>query len=171
MLAQEAGRVGPPGGLHQAAIVAPDHVVNPNRPVGTGICDWCTYHRADDHRVRGNDAPIQPGTLIVDTVPGHHAAWSLNLLVLGTNEIRRPATSPGCRHHGALLDRGPETGRASTAVHRRPAQDGEDHLVSMRLFKVEIACINAILGCRAFGGVPPIVRFAIACNICKRLHR
>ena len=27
----------------------------------------------------------------------------------------------------------------------------------MLLFKVEIACINAILGGRAFGGVPPIM--------------
>ncbi len=77
--------------------------------------------------------------------------------VLGANEIRPPATSPGCRHHGALLDRGLGASRATIAVHRRPAQDGEDHLVTMLLFKVEIACINAILGGRAFGGVPPIM--------------
>ena len=108
-----------------------DQAVNPDRPVGTGICDECTYHRADDHRVRGNDAPIQPGTLIVDTVPGHHATWSLNLLVLGANEIRRPATSPGCRHHGALLDRGPETGRASVSADAKLTRVAEVKLTRL----------------------------------------
>ena len=58
--------------------VAMDQAVNPDRPVGTGIYGECTYHRADDHHVRGSDAPIQPGILIVDTASELHQAPNLH---------------------------------------------------------------------------------------------